>query len=43
MKNFYENPEMEVVCFETEDVIATSKGGFENGGANTEPGWGIPQ
>lgn len=41
MKNFYEIPEMEVVCFEIEDVIATSKG-IENGGANTEPGWGIP-
>lgn len=24
MKNFYENPEMEIVLFSAEDVIATS-------------------
>ena len=28
----YEIAEMEVVAFETEDVIATSKGGLINGG-----------
>ena len=42
MKNFYEIPEMNVVCFEIEDVIATSKAGIEDGGANTEGGWGPP-
>lgn len=37
MKNFYENPEMEIVLFSVEDVIATSAGisdrvGEDNGG-----------
>lgn len=38
MKTFYENPELEIVRFEIEDVITTSS--FEDGGANNEGGWG---
>ena len=32
MKEFYETPEMEIVEFETEDVITTSGGPIEEGG-----------
>lgn len=34
MKNFYENPEMEIILFSTEDIIATS--GLSTGGAADE-------
>lgn len=38
MKTFYENPELEIVRFEIEDVITTSSMGDD--GANEEGGWG---
>lgn len=37
MKTFYENPEMEIVRFETEDVITTSS--WEVGGDDDKT-WG---
>ena len=40
MKAFYENPEMEIVRFETADVITTS--GWEVGG-DDDQSWGAPQ
>lgn len=46
MKAFYENPEMQIVEFEVEDIITTSSTEVSKdlndifGGDNTEPGWG---
>ena len=36
MKEIYETPEMEIVEFDTEDVITTSGGQIDEGGAE---GW----
>lgn len=36
MKEIYETPEMEIVEFDTEDVITTSGGQIDEGG---EEGW----
>ena len=38
MKSQYENPVMETIELGDQDVILTS--GVENGGGNTESGWG---
>lgn len=35
MKHLYQDAEMEVVVFETEDVISTSNGGLNNGGSGS--------
>lgn len=36
MKKKYTVPEMEITEFETEDVITTSNGEYENGGDETD-------
>lgn len=40
MKTFYENPEMEIIRFEIEDVITTSGGWDSDVGGNDDKTWG---
>ena len=42
MKAFYQPPEMDVILFDTEDIIATSSIA-DKVGKDTEDGWGILQ